>query len=679
MSYQLKQFPNLFTKNSHALLSFNIQDVRMTADDLVNYFLDNTTLANIKKRLANFLIRCPLKTFREEKKGRIETTSLYSFVKSPNAQETLEMFLERLVNSYVISGECFVNGIKIGSNVQELWVLDPIAFQRNQLLTSKFSGVQLDSQGNIVAYNYFRNTVYRSFSKDEISHIFNPSPDFQQYFRGISEFFACKNSIDLIEQATDYNRSLVSQGGIPPMIVKMDGLTQKGGWGKDVNGEEISKLEYFRAALKKWFGTKNAGKSQLVDKNTEIETLAFNVDEMQLNETMKRAEQRIIQCLSGTAGAFGDISDQNYNTLLEQRLDTFENVLVPFSRKIASVFNKFLKNNEYAEFDFSKEQIIQALTAKKLESKQEEYKLNLITRNEYREIAGYELLDKEDVYFVNKISAASHRNDKNFDKIIISNEGIKVSNSFDNAINKAKAIQTIILKKIDTKKAWDKFNKATNPLIETLEEKFFNVYKSLEEMLLRKNAKGLEEDFAKIDWDTIEKLFKNVISSNSYEIIESGYQHLIKIIDESGNLLITDSRVENYIKLREEYAADMTKTVKKQIERQLKIGVELQESEYKLGKRIQKFFKDIALNDAGRIARTEVTAAFNQGQLEAIKEFKIENKMWISERDDRVRDEHVQLDGVIILANEEFSNGLQYPSEPNCRCTLFPVKNTEDN
>jgi uncharacterized protein with gpF-like domain len=44
--------------------------------------------------------------------------------------------------------------------------------------------------------------------------------------------------------------------------------------------------------------------------------------------------------------------------------------------------------------------------------------------------------------------------------------------------------------------------------------------------------------------------------------------------------------------------------------------------------------------------------------------------MWLSARDSRVRDEHVELDGQEKDVDEAFSNGLQQPGEPNCRCTL---------
>jgi SPP1 gp7 family putative phage head morphogenesis protein len=76
------------------------------------------------------------------------------------------------------------------------------------------------------------------------------------------------------------------------------------------------------------------------------------------------------------------------------------------------------------------------------------------------------------------------------------------------------------------------------------------------------------------------------------------------------------------------------------------------------------------------VARTETTRAWNGAQRRSMSEYsrshedKLVHKVWVSSRDDRVRDEHRELDGQQQLVDELFTNGLQQPGEPNCRCTL---------
>ena len=57
----------------------------------------------------------------------------------------------------------------------------------------------------------------------------------------------------------------------------------------------------------------------------------------------------------------------------------------------------------------------------------------------------------------------------------------------------------------------------------------------------------------------------------------------------------------------------------------------------------------------------------------------VKTKMWLSARDDRVRDAHAVIDGEIVRLNEQFSNGLMFPGDPagppeeiiQCRCNAI--------
>ena len=88
---------------------------------------------------------------------------------------------------------------------------------------------------------------------------------------------------------------------------------------------------------------------------------------------------------------------------------------------------------------------------------------------------------------------------------------------------------------------------------------------------------------------------------------------------------------------------------------------------------ISAAFSDWTETRAQTVARTEATRAFEAGQLDAYHKADMGGKRWLSQRDGDVRPEHDALDGEEVGLDEAFSNGLQYPSEPNCRCTTLPV------
>jgi uncharacterized protein with gpF-like domain len=56
--------------------------------------------------------------------------------------------------------------------------------------------------------------------------------------------------------------------------------------------------------------------------------------------------------------------------------------------------------------------------------------------------------------------------------------------------------------------------------------------------------------------------------------------------------------------------------------------------------------------------------------------------MWLSMRDEKVRDSHRAIDGEVRNLGEQFSNGLLFPHDPNgpadevvnCRCDLLAVE-----
>lgn len=104
--------------------------------------------------------------------------------------------------------------------------------------------------------------------------------------------------------------------------------------------------------------------------------------------------------------------------------------------------------------------------------------------------------------------------------------------------------------------------------------------------------------------------------------------------------------------------------------------------------KIAKRFQNVSGMDeraAIRNARTAMTGAQNGGRLDAMEranENGVEvKKGWMATLDDRTRDSHVDLDGEEREIDEEFSNGLMFPGDPegepgevyNCRCRMIHI------
>lgn len=85
---------------------------------------------------------------------------------------------------------------------------------------------------------------------------------------------------------------------------------------------------------------------------------------------------------------------------------------------------------------------------------------------------------------------------------------------------------------------------------------------------------------------------------------------------------------------------------------------------------------------ATRAARTLVTQAENRGRIDSYRNLDeqgvVQEKVWIATPDSRTRASHLDVDGETVGINDTFSNGLEYPADPqgdpaevyNCRCSM---------
>jgi len=100
-------------------------------------------------------------------------------------------------------------------------------------------------------------------------------------------------------------------------------------------------------------------------------------------------------------------------------------------------------------------------------------------------------------------------------------------------------------------------------------------------------------------------------------------------------------------------------------------GVDENVGTAKIARNIRQFYSDRSPFKAMRVARTETSRAAGFGQREAAKQSGVvKKKTWLTSRDDRVRDEHVAMEGETVDLDKPYSSGEMYPGEKSimCRC-----------
>ena len=130
-------------------------------------------------------------------------------------------------------------------------------------------------------------------------------------------------------------------------------------------------------------------------------------------------------------------------------------------------------------------------------------------------------------------------------------------------------------------------------------------------------------------------------------------------------------------KRAEEFAKSVNSTTLEKLSATLAEGIAEGEGIQKLTDRVEEVYSDFPAYRSEMIARTEATVANNEGSLEGFRQSGVATgKEWINSGDDRVREEHQDGAGVggeIVALDKNFSNGLSYPAEPNCRCVVGPA------
>ena len=178
------------------------------------------------------------------------------------------------------------------------------------------------------------------------------------------------------------------------------------------------------------------------------------------------------------------------------------------------------------------------------------------------------------------------------------------------------------------------------------------------------------------------------------EIIEQGFFYRLVSIQE---LPLTNLRQDPIVR---EYVADLIDDLlpelsntskkrfdasfRKSLEEALEMGLSGRSLQNHVAKSVKKILSQKNLTRALTIARTEANKLANYGRLVGAKSTQIVyTKEWISQRDGKVRDAHVTLDGTEVPEEQQFKYGgylLDYPSDSslgappeltvNCRCFL---------
>ena len=592
-----------------------------------------------------------LYTEKDNKKIKIKKHPAIELFKTPCSDKTItEYVLFYITEIYLLlpAGEAFWikerNGI---GKVTELWPIPPHWVAAIPSTSQPYFIIQpLGNMQSQPIHVFPNDMVY--FKKP---NIINP------YLRGKGRAEGIGDEIETDEYMAKQSKRYFFNNAVPPMVGMMPGADES----------SINRAE--EKWQQKYGGYNNAHKTAWLNWDAKFQILKETYKEMDFIESRKYLRDAANQHFSIPPELFGILENSNRSTIdaayylytknvLRKELkfidDTLNIQLIPeFSDKIYIEHDNVVPEDE--EFELKKAS--------------EGLKNGGLTVDEWRIANGWEELpnSKGQILYtpLNMIPTALDGNalETNLEpqQRGLPNEEIK--------------------KKINVEqkeRLWYIFDKAAikneRNFINTLKKYFQQQQDKINDKLTKSIKQATDNPDELLDWDEEDALLLIALTPLWLNSLKEGYEIANSTYGLGISFDLLNPKFLNWI---DEFGLDRAKginiTTKKKLRATLSQGISEGLSIPKLRDLISEVYSDAKGYRSILIARTETVTTVNSGALSTYKVGNIQQKEWLTQIDSRTRIAHIKLNGEIVGIDQPFSNGLQYPSEPNCRCTILPI------
>ena len=549
----------------------------------------------------------------------------------------------------------------------------------------------LNDLGWVYAYRYQSGNITQDWPAEDVIHIQNPAyRDPVNMHKGISPISVAWDKINTYNelQATIY--SLVASNAVPSGILSAPG---------DV---PISQVESLRAQLRKRKDANGKDRTDAIvlGNGMSYQQMGLDAQKLQAIETTQELETAI-------CGAFrihpavvltsAGLARSTYNNLASAYQEYTTLTRVPFwnalEEQLESGLRKEFPDVQLA-FDTSEVQALQPDAEAIQKQALEQFTANIITLNEARATLKYDDVENGDVFayeqqphggfgaFSADEPEAKQIVDTNADPIE-SVEGRKVKWHEPEAVKYWQKQEDVVLK------ALAPTQKDVSDMMKRIERAVMKQVKSNRFVGVNKMVKAPQDAI------NIAELVKQFMVANreTQDVLRT---RIIELTLESvgGDLTqvqsFTDQIRDEQIRKMTESMTESLKTTRKDVAKVLEANAGQPVDVVQAA--LQKKFTELTTSRAKMIATTTCKAQASVVQRQTVKRVNQREtdpkrkvvQVWLSQRDDDVRETHEELDGKWIDEGETFDQyvegagegpGLGEPSEAiNCRCTLRPVR-----
>lgn len=255
---------------------------------------------------------------QKDSKELLSNHPILDLLHHPNAMQGGAEFFEALYAYKILSGNAFILSINNGvGKIKELHLLRP---DRVEVVPGK---------GNIPKkYVYKVNEREIIYPVDQVTgysdilHLknFNPSDDWV----GLSQVEAASYSIDIHNQASTWNKSLLENGARPSGAMIVKSHNNSPGYLTDQQFKRlVDQLE------DKFMGSSNAGRPIVLEGGLDWKEMGYSPKDMDFVETKNTAAREIALAFGIPPQLLGIKGDSTYNNMQEARLAFWEETVLP--------------------------------------------------------------------------------------------------------------------------------------------------------------------------------------------------------------------------------------------------------------------------------------------------------------------------------------------------------------
>lgn len=568
--------------------------------------------------------------FQIKKGGEItdnsETQKILQLLQKPNKYLTGDLFWRTIQKFYDLYGYCIIvpeyddKVFKKGALPDSLKILNP---RETSIHTNK-------DETEIIKFTHRS----KDYEYDEVIYFYNPSV--KTPILPESVILAGANVFELDIDITTYQKNILKNGGRVESIISVK---------NPINATQLEKLKLQWA--EKYAEAENAGQPLFLGSDMEYTQLGLSPRELDFMNTKSLTLSDIV-IATGVPKIILGVSDQETYANAEHAIRSFlDHTIKPLLENLVDVLNTKLIDDKY-ELTF----VDPTPTDREQQRKDLELadRVHALTVNEKREWLGYDAIkDGDYIYQPFNLAPLGKEQEKVQPKSIKKKE---YTHPLQN-----KAIRDIYRKQADAQ-----MSLFEDRLLKEVRKVFNDQEKRLIEGL-----QGNKSLLGEVWQPALEiKLVKDGLLPAIREIYKEQGQNAMDNFGDSEPFNFTTT-MENSLNARADMFSESI--INTQTDR-LEVLFQDTNDRPKLVENIQELYIDISQAKAEMIARTEVHAGMQDANFQAYKQAGLPIKIWVAVGDERTREEHIALDGEERPIDMPFSNGLMYPNEPNCRCSI---------